>query len=200
MGLEAAQQAGAPPHWMGTVSVADIDGSFARAVELGAQVHAPIHEIPNVGKFAVLADPTGASFCIMQSSNPAPAVNQREIGQFSWSELWTSDPAAAWTFYSGRFGWIETCTMEMAPGDVYRMFGRTTETTIGGIAKQSAEGSPSAWLFYATVENADRPGDRAKALGAHVFMGPMEVPGGGRILAGMDPQGAGFAVYSHATP
>lgn len=197
MSLEAAQQPDGHPHWMGTVSVADIDATFKRAGALGAKVLSPIHEIPNVGRFAVLADPTGAVFCVMQSSDPAPPFDGRQLGRVSWNELWTSDPDAAWTFYRGLFGWVETGSMEMAPGVTYRMFGRTADASMGGIAQKDPQGPASAWLFYATVPNADAAGARAKELGAHIFMGPMDVPGGGRMVAGMDPQGAGFALYSH---
>lgn len=199
MSLEAAQQPGGRSHWMGTISVTDIDATFARAGELGATVQAPIHEIPNVGRFAVLADPTGAVFCVMQPSDPAPPVDQQEIGRFSWHELWTSDPEAAWSFYSRLFGWVETGSMEIAPGLNYRMFGRTKDVSIGGIAQKDPSAPASAWLFYATVANADEAGARAKELGAHLMMGPMDVPGGGRMVGGVDPQGAGFALYSHTS-
>lgn len=199
MSLEAAQQPEGHAHWMGTISVADIDATFARAGELGATVHAPVHEIPNVGRFAVLADPTGAAFCVMQPSDPGAPLDPRELGRFSWNELWTSDPEAAWAFYSGLFGWVETGTMEMGPGVTYRMFGRTGEASMGGIAQKAPQAPASAWLFYATVENADEAGERAKGLGAQIFMGPMDVPGGGRIVGGMDPQGAGFAIYSQTS-
>jgi predicted enzyme related to lactoylglutathione lyase len=46
MSLEAAQQPEGRPHWMGTISVADIDATFGRATQLGAAVLAPVHEIP----------------------------------------------------------------------------------------------------------------------------------------------------------
>ncbi|MFZ5475735.1 MAG: VOC family protein [Myxococcota bacterium] len=198
MSLEAAQQPEGRPRWMGTVTVDDVDATFARAVELGATVHAPVHEIPNVGRFAVLADPTGAVFCVMQPSDPAPPIDAREPGRFSWNELWTSDPEAAWAFYSALFGWVETGAMEMAPGVTYRMFGRAADQPMGGIGPKAPEGPPSSWLFYANVEDADAAGERAKALGATLLMGPMDVPGGGRVVGGVDPQGAGFAVYSQA--
>lgn len=68
-----------------------------------------------------------------------------------------------------------------------------------GFAPKQPEAPVSAWLYYATVDNADHAGNRARELGAKIFVGPMDVPGGGRMLAGIDPQGASFAVYAHAT-
>jgi predicted enzyme related to lactoylglutathione lyase len=58
---------------------------------------------------------------------------------------------------------------------------------------------PPNWLLYANVPGtADAAADRAKAAGAQIFLGPMDVPGGDRIAAMMDPQGAAFAVHSKA--
>jgi predicted enzyme related to lactoylglutathione lyase len=46
--------------WTAFVRVEDIDRRFARALELGASpVQAP-HDVPNVGRVAVLRDPVGA--------------------------------------------------------------------------------------------------------------------------------------------
>ena len=41
--------------------------------------------------------------------------------------------------------------------------------------------------------------ERAKGKGARVLNGPMEVPGGGRIVQLMDPQGAAFALFTSPT-
>ena len=52
------------PQWVSYVSVADVDASTAKAKELGATVHMPPSDIPNIGRFSVLADPTGATFAL----------------------------------------------------------------------------------------------------------------------------------------
>jgi predicted enzyme related to lactoylglutathione lyase len=57
---------GVPPHWVAYVSVADCGERFAKAKQLGAKIYVSPTDIPNVGRFAVLADPQGASFCIIQ--------------------------------------------------------------------------------------------------------------------------------------
>ena len=49
------------------------------------------------------------------------------------------------------------------------------------------------------VDSADAAADRAKKAGGTVINGPMEVPGGDRIAAILDPQGAAFAVHSKVT-
>lgn len=56
--------AGTPSYWMPYFQVADCDATTARARELGAQVFVPPRDIPNTGRFAVLADGQGAVFAV----------------------------------------------------------------------------------------------------------------------------------------
>lgn len=56
----------APPHWMQYFAVVDCKDSARRAAELGGNVCVPPTEIPQVGTFAVINDPQGATFTILQ--------------------------------------------------------------------------------------------------------------------------------------
>lgn len=62
---------GVPPHWAVYFAVADADATLATHVEMGGQVHVPVTEIPGRGRFAVLADPQGASFAIYEGAGCA---------------------------------------------------------------------------------------------------------------------------------
>ncbi|HEX6885883.1 MAG TPA: VOC family protein [Planctomycetota bacterium] len=57
-----------PPHWMIYFTVADCDVDARRCQSLGGKVLVPPMDIPNVGRFAVLADPAGATFAIIKLS------------------------------------------------------------------------------------------------------------------------------------
>ena len=59
------EQGRVPPHWMIYFTVADCDGHAKRAGLLGGQVLVPPMDIPEVGRFSVLADPAGARFAII---------------------------------------------------------------------------------------------------------------------------------------
>jgi predicted enzyme related to lactoylglutathione lyase len=61
---------GMPSFWGVYFSVADADATAAKAQELGATVMSPPMDIPDVGRFAVLTDPQGATFNIMKNANP----------------------------------------------------------------------------------------------------------------------------------
>jgi hypothetical protein len=54
-----------PPHWLVYFAVANADNTVKRAEELGAKVMMPATDIPQ-GRFAVLTDPQGAAFAVIQ--------------------------------------------------------------------------------------------------------------------------------------
>lgn len=57
-----------PSHWMSYVAVDDVDASAKRAEELGGKVCMPPMDIPNVGRFCVINDPTGATISLIKLS------------------------------------------------------------------------------------------------------------------------------------
>ncbi|MBV9946307.1 MAG: VOC family protein [Myxococcales bacterium] len=57
-----------PPHWLAYIAVADVDAVTRKAVALGGKVMMPATEIPKVGKFSVVRDPTGAVFSPFRSA------------------------------------------------------------------------------------------------------------------------------------
>jgi predicted enzyme related to lactoylglutathione lyase len=61
----------APPHWMIYIMVADCDAVAAKAAQIGGSICVPPTDIPKAGRFAVLDDPQGAYFSIIQISGMA---------------------------------------------------------------------------------------------------------------------------------
>jgi predicted enzyme related to lactoylglutathione lyase len=57
---------GFPPHWLLYFSVPDCAAAVQTAQAAGGAVHFPPTPIPNVGTFAVLGDPQGAAFAVIQ--------------------------------------------------------------------------------------------------------------------------------------
>lgn len=51
-----------PPHFLTYIAVDDVDENAKTAVELGGTVIKEPMDIPNTGRFAIIADPTGAMF------------------------------------------------------------------------------------------------------------------------------------------
>ena len=55
---------------------------------------------------------------------------------------------------------------------------------------------PPHWGLYFRVGDLDAAIERAKMGGARILNGPMEVPGGDRIVNCLDPQGAAFSLHA----
>ena len=59
MGMPA-DSTGMPPSWGSYVTVDDVDARVARVLALGGTLCVPARDIPDLGRFAVIADPQGA--------------------------------------------------------------------------------------------------------------------------------------------
>lgn len=54
-----------PPHFMNYIAVDDVDESARKVFDLGGKIVNPPMDIPNVGRFCVVQDPTGAAFSLI---------------------------------------------------------------------------------------------------------------------------------------
>ena len=189
--------AGVPPNWSGYLAVDDVDAKAAAVQQAGGQVLRPAADIPGVGRFAVVADPAGAAFCLYKDNNPAamtpPALGTP--GTVGWHELMAGALVPAWAFYSALFGWTKAEAIDTGPMGIYQLFG-AGDAPIGGMMTKPAEMPAAAWLYYFNVDAIDAAAGRLQAAGGRVINGPMEVPGGSWIVQAMDPQGAMFALVA----
>jgi predicted enzyme related to lactoylglutathione lyase len=62
----AAERGPIPPHWMTYFCVQSAVASAARAAAIGGTVYVPPTDIQGVGTFAVIADPQGATFAVLE--------------------------------------------------------------------------------------------------------------------------------------
>lgn len=63
------EMSGMPPSWMPYFVVSDADDVVKKVKAGKGQVHVPPKDIPNVGRFAIVADPQGASFAVIKLDN-----------------------------------------------------------------------------------------------------------------------------------
>jgi predicted enzyme related to lactoylglutathione lyase len=64
------EQANMPPAWGVYITVDDVDATAEKAKALGGQVLVPPMDIETVGRFSLLQDPHGATFCVITYSQP----------------------------------------------------------------------------------------------------------------------------------
>jgi predicted enzyme related to lactoylglutathione lyase len=196
---EASRKIGVPPHWTSNVFVDDVDRTVAAVREMGGSVMVAPSDFPNVGRLAVIADPQGAPINVFTPRSPMKLHDNTKPGEFNWCELMTTDHEAAFSFYSRLFGWKKVRDFDMGPGHgTYLIYGKDGQD-LGGMFTSAKDGPIApAWIYYIQVPKLDAAVERAKAKGAKLMNGPMEVPGGARIAQLADPQGAIFALHENA--
>jgi predicted enzyme related to lactoylglutathione lyase len=193
-----------PQHtgWIGYIAVDDVDAHIEKIVEAGGKLWKPATDVPGMLRFAVMSDPQGAAIVVFTPNpamgnpvRPAPPAN----GTIGWHELYTTDIDGAFDFYNKLFGWTKVNDMDMGPMGVYRIFdeGDHKQMGDGGMMNKPPQIPLACWNFYFCVDAIGAAIKRVEAGGGKVLNGPQQVPGGGWIIQGQDPQGAMFSLLSN---
>jgi hypothetical protein len=180
-----------PPHWNCYVTVASVDDAAAKAGDLGANVVAEPFDVMDVGRMAVIADPTGAALCLWEAKASIGAQLVNTPGALTWNDLLTPDAEASKSFYSGLFGW----TFAEIPDAMGYAVIRNGERSNGGIMPR--DDTPPGWIPYFGHEDVGGLRRQLEGLGARPLGDVVRMPQGS-ILPVMDPQGAVFAVWTGA--
>jgi len=181
---------GEPAHWLGVVSVDDVDAAAPRAVGMGGTLLAGPFDIQEVGRLAAVMDPQGAVLALMRFAGPDP----ENAGVFVWDELHTNDIEAARRYYGEVVGWT-TRDVDMGGGFTYTMFVRASGEDAGGGAQLPDDPSPPHWLTYIATEDVDETTAKAASLGATTIVEPADIPGVGRFSVIQDPVGAFIGLF-----
>jgi predicted enzyme related to lactoylglutathione lyase len=182
------------PAWASYVTVDDLDGTTAKAGELGANVMAEPFDVMDVGRMSIVQDPTGAVFCMWEPKTSIGAEIVNGPGALSLNQLNTSDPEAAERFYGELFGWRFDSVGE--PDNPYWGIFRGDTLNGGMMPLPPGAPMPSHWLVYFGSDDVDASGEQIRSAGGTLMVEPMDVPPSGRILVAQDPQGAIFALFA----
>jgi uncharacterized protein len=191
---EQMRSNGAKPTWLFYIGVDDVDATIEKAEAAGAKVLMKPFDIPNVGRIALIADPQGIPLYVMRgaSDESSTAYERAGMGKVSWNELITPDQAGANAFYAKVFGWTYPDKMAM-PGMGDYVFVAVGGSTIGATMMQPPD-SPAGWRFYFRAPDIEVAAEKVNKAGGKVHAGPMEVPGGERIIVASDVHGVMFGV------
>jgi uncharacterized protein len=188
----------AKPDWLGYVWVEALEATLSKVAEAGGQIVVPATDIPETGRFAVLADPCGAAVAVFEraaESDDEGLPSESVPGLFCWAELWAHDVDDAKAFYQAVFGW-STDLMEMPGGIEYTVCKIGEVNTAGIMASPVSPDVPAFWLYYVSVADTDATAARAVELGGEVWQGPEDIPGVGRFAILRDPAGAAIGVIA----
>lgn len=188
----------APPHWQSYVAVEDADAVTAVVSSHGGTVLMPAMDIMDVGRMAVLQDPTGAVLGLWQPNRHRGAQLWNEPGSICWNELLTNDPDRVAHFFGDLFGWATRTSQSIMEGK-YRLL-LNADDQVGGMLRIEPEWGemPSNWIVYFGVDDCDATIAEAERCGGRLLFPAMEIENVGRFAYLQDPQGAVFAVIAQA--
>ena len=194
------QSKGARPVWLGYIHDEDVDARVAAIKADGGTAMMEPWDQPGVGRLAMVTDPAGAPFYLMDPIPPEGDPNAvsdvfsvDQPQRVRWNELSTTDPDGAVDFYTRHFGWRQEGDMDMGEFGKYRFINQGGRM-IGAIMRKMPQMPVSLWTYYIGVDNIDRAAAAVTDGGGTILQGPMEIPGGEFSLNALDPQGASFGL------
>jgi predicted enzyme related to lactoylglutathione lyase len=197
-------QHGAPPPpqpvWTTHVWVDSADETARAVTAAGGSVLGDRFDSPGGVRTAVVADPAGAAFCLLEPGERRGAQVVNEPGAWSMSALNTSDPDGAAAFYEAVFGWTtETFEMGEIEATMLRLPGfeggepqQPVSREVVAVMLPTDDQEPN-WSVDIWIDDADAAAQRATSLGGSVPAPPFETPLS-RTAVLADPQGAAFSV------
>ncbi|MFJ9942220.1 VOC family protein [Streptomyces erythrochromogenes] len=203
-GLGRLTEEGARPAWMIYYSVPDADAVTEAVERAGGTVRVPPRDLDEWGRMAQYSDPLGGQFAVWQPGISKGVELVDEPGSLSWTELYTSDAAAAKDFYGGVFGWWFSDMELPGGGGTYALVtpaGQPAERMHGGVMELPAEhlaaaGGRPYWHPVFAVTDCDAAVAAVTGSGGSVQMGPEDAEGVGRLAVCLDPAGADFVVLA----
>lgn len=203
-GLGKLTEKGARSAWMIYYNVADADATTQAVEKAGGTVRVPPMDLDEWGRMAQYSDPLGGQFAVWQPGTNSGVELVDAPGSLSWTELYTTDAAAAKRFYGDVFGWWYS-DMELPGGG-----GTYSLVTPAGLAEERMQGGIMAlpkdqltltngkpyWHPVFDVDDCDAAVARVTANGGTVQMGPEDAEGVGRLAVCVDASNADFVLLT----
>lgn len=193
-GIGPVVQEGQPTFWTLYLASDDADATAKLVGEHGGTVVLPPMDVGGNGRMSIAADPTGAVFGIWEARGMVGAAVYNEPGGLVWEDARLTDVPAGREFYTDVFGWSygEVPGLPLAEYGTFAAGG----DPLGGLGGMMGDpaGTPSYWLVYFGVTDADAAFGKVQELGGAVLK-PAEDTPFGRMGVVADPFGAPFALY-----
>ena len=185
-----------PVAWQISIAVPDVDEAAAAAQKAGARLWMGPMDVLDIGRWALLSDPSGAAYSLWQAGTFTGFGVMDEPNAFGWIDGGTRDVPGSVKFYQDTLGW-EVMSAEgyqmMSLGG--RMFGGLME--MGDFFPPEV---PAHWNPFFVSADVDASAAKVRELGGSVLHGPEDVQmeNGPRIAVLQDPQGGVFGVFKPA--
>ena len=181
--------------WVTMMSVDDIQSAATTIAESGGKILTPPTELKTRGMLAIVEDPTGAVFALIQTKNGDPADHEPVHNDFFWDELWTSDVEQASNFYHHVVGY-EREDHPIDGSDLSYHVLKKDEKPRAGIMSNPFEGERPVWVNYIRVEDPTTITTRVESLGGQILVDTQPRDIGGKVAFIAGPSGAGIALQT----
>ncbi|MGW6708897.1 VOC family protein [Streptomyces sp. NPDC054956] len=188
-----------PTVWTTYLATDGLDGTLKSVTDAHGTVMMGPMDVMDLGRMAVVADPTGAVVGLWQAGTFDGAGIVNEHGALIWNELSTGDVPAAAAFYTAILP-VTTAKSQMPDASDYTEF-QVGGRAVGGMMdlKNLPPGTPPNWLAYFHADSVDEIQAAAERAGGSVLMPAFDMAAG-RMAVLADPQGAPFAVITASSP
>jgi len=201
-GLGSMPSPETPIAWNTHVAADDLETVSERARTAGGAVAVQPVDAPPAGRFAVIADPAGATVTVWQAGSRHGAEIVNEPSAWAMSLLSTPDPEGAAEFYEAVFGWQREPFADAGPGvSLFRLPGYVggepeqpvPRDVVAAMAAVPDPDAPAAWNVDFWIADAAAAADAAPELGGRVIAPVHEAPPFRRAVLAA-PDGATFSV------
>jgi len=200
-GIGPKQMAEAPTAWSVYIGTADAADTVKKAEAAGGKVIVAPMDVGDQGKFAFIADPSGAVIGVWQAKNMSGARLIDAPNSMGWAELSSRGVEKAVPFYKKLFGWGEKKTPGVGDSPEYTEFQLAGKSIAGAMEMNPMvpKEVPSYWLVYFNVDDVDKAFKKVTEAGGKEMLAPQDMPGG-RFAIVSDPQGAAFGLLKMEQP
>ncbi|GAB3285208.1 VOC family protein [Parahaliea aestuarii] len=188
--------------WVVVISVADLEAAVNALDSAGGKVLTPPTSLGERGDLAVVTDPEGAAFALLETrhGDPADGGDRPASGDFLWDELWAGEPEAAGNFYRKALGYgLEQRELGSDQQPLsYTVFNSAGQPR-AGLRGLPVEGLKPTWVSYVRVADAaelESILSRVEGLGGRILVPATDRPAGGRVALIAGPSGAGIALQT----
>ncbi|MCS4490393.1 VOC family protein [Corynebacterium sp. ES2775-CONJ] len=185
--VERPEQSQQPDTWVTYFQAGDIARSVAHVEELSGQVLTSPRSV-KLGSVALLVDPTGALFGLVEPEGEDSFIAAGEPGTPVWHELTaTKDFDAALDFYAELFGWALATSEDHSYATA--LIDGSGFAGIYNAREEFPPHIPSFWQTFLGIKDVDLIRETVVELGGEILREPFD-SGFGRMMIIADPTGA----------
>lgn len=182
--------------WISLISVTDPNHAIATTKNAGGSVHTPTTSLKQRGTYALLRDPEGAFFGVLNSDSGDPPDHDIQVGEFLWVDLYASDLQREAAFYQ------QLADYEIVDDEKndQRKFLRSADKFRAGIVPRPEQANRSGWLPYIKVNDVAATLQKVAAAGGQIMVEPDKSLLDGNLAVISDPEGGIVGIVNWGQP